>query len=125
MADTEPAPPPSRPGQRDLTSGPIGTTLISFALPTLGSSILQSLNGSINSAWVGRLIGEDALAATANSNMVMFLASAFTFGFSMASSILIAQAFGRRDVDAARLAFGTAVGFFSLLGILVAVGGWY
>ncbi|UUR08229.1 MATE family efflux transporter [Sphingomonas glaciei] len=125
MADTEPAPPPSRPGQRDLTSGPIGITLISFALPTLGSSILQSLNGSINSAWVGRLIGEDALAATANSNMVMFLASAFTFGFSMASSILIAQAFGRRDVDAARRAFGTAVGFFSLLGVLVAVGGWY
>jgi putative MATE family efflux protein len=125
MADIEPAPPQPQPGQRDLTSGPIGTTLISFALPTLGSSILQSLNGSINSAWVGRLIGEDALAATANANMVMFLASAFTFGFSMASSILIAQAFGRRDVDAARRAFGTAVGFFSLLGIVVAVGGWF
>jgi putative MATE family efflux protein len=125
MAESDPAPPPPQSGQRDLTSGPIGTTLISFALRTLGSSILQSLNGSINSAWVGRLIGEDALAATANANMVMFLASAFTFGFSMASSILIAQAFGRRDVDAARRAFGTAIGFFSLLGILVAVGGWY
>lgn len=125
MADADAAAAPSRTGQRDLTDGPIGKTLIAFALPTLGSSILQSLNGSINSAWVGRLIGEDALAATANSNMVMFLASAFTFGFSMASSILIAQAFGRRDVDAARRAFGTAVGFFSLLGIIVAIGGWY
>nr|WP_314443891.1 MATE family efflux transporter [uncultured Sphingomonas sp.] len=125
MADTEPAPMPRRPGQRDLTNGPIASTLIGFALPTLGSSILQSLNGSINSAWVGRLIGEDALAATANANMVMFLASAFTFGFSMASSILIAQAFGRRDIDTARRSFGTAMGFFSLLGIVVAVGGWF
>lgn len=125
MADVEPSPKPTRPGQRDLTSGPIARTLIAFALPTLGSSILQSLNGSINSAWVGRLIGEDALAATANANMVMFLASAFTFGFSMASSILIAQAFGRRDIDTARRSFGTAVGFFSLLAIVVAVAGWF
>lgn len=125
MADVEPSPKPTRPGQRDLTSGPIARTLIAFALPTLGSSILQSLNGSINSAWVGRLIGEDALAATANANMVMFLASAFTFGFSMASSILIAQAFGRRDIDTARRSFGTAMGFFSLLAIIVAVAGWF
>lgn len=125
MADADrPGPPQARAGQRDLTSGPIGSTLISFALPTLGSSILQSLNGSVNSAWVGRLIGEDALAATANANMVMFLASAFTFGFSMASSILIAQAVGRRDIDTACRPFGTALGFFSLLAILVAVGGW-
>jgi putative MATE family efflux protein len=126
MADADrPGQPQSRAGQRDLTSGPIGSTLLSFALPTLGSSILQSLNGSINSAWVGRLIGEDALAATANANMVMFLASAFTFGFSMASSILIAQAIGRRDIDTARRSFGTALGFFSLLSIVVAVGGWF
>ncbi|WP_426267018.1 MATE family efflux transporter [Sphingomonas sp. LHG3443-2] len=124
-ADRPAAAPQARPGQRDLTTGPIASTLLGFALPTLGSSILQSLNGSINSAWVGRLIGEDALAATANANMVMFLASAFTFGFSMASSILIAQAFGRRDIDTARRSFGTAFGFFSLLAILVAVGGWF
>ncbi|KAK9419368.1 hypothetical protein SUNI508_14109, partial [Seiridium unicorne] len=39
------------PGQRDLTRGPIGRTLIAFALPTLGSNVLQSLNGSINTIW--------------------------------------------------------------------------
>ena len=42
------ASPPSRTGQRDLTSGPIAGTLLAFALPTLGSNVLQSLNGSIN-----------------------------------------------------------------------------
>ena len=40
--------------QRDLTTGAIGGTLLAFALPTLGSNILQSLNGSINAIWVGR-----------------------------------------------------------------------
>src|SRR3954462_16040617 len=87
--------PQGRPGgQRDLTTGPIAPPLLAFALPTLGSSILQSLNGSINAVWVGRFLGEDALAATSNANMVMLLLMAFVFGFGMASTILIGQAFG-------------------------------
>src|SRR6185503_5308979 len=61
------------PKRGDLTQGPIGKTLLAFALPTLASSIIQSLNGTINAICVGRLIGEDALAATSNANMVMFL----------------------------------------------------
>ncbi|GAA4037666.1 MATE family efflux transporter [Sphingomonas rosea] len=126
MADADPKPPSAQsPNRRDLTQGPIARTLLAFALPTLGSSIIQSLNGSINAAWVGRLIGEDALAATANANMTVFVLTAFTFGFSMASSILIGQAFGRRDIDSARRAFGNAAGFFALLGTLVAIGGWF
>ena len=108
----------------DLTQGPIAKTLLKFALPTLVSSILQSLNGSINSVWVGRLIGEDALAATSNANLVMFLLTAFVFGFAMAASILIGQAFGRRDTDSARRVIGTATGTFVFLGVTVAAAGW-
>ena len=72
---------PSRKGQHDLTTGPIATTLLAFALPTLGSNILQSLNGSINSIWVGRFLGESALAATSNANIIMFLMFSAVFGF--------------------------------------------
>src|SRR5690348_18274168 len=82
----------------DLTQGAIGKTLLAFALPTLASSILQSLNGTVNAIWVGRFLGEGALAATSNANMVMFLLSAFVFGFGMASTILIGQAWGRKDI---------------------------
>ena len=70
-----------RPGARDLTQGPITRTLLAFALPTLGSNVLQSLNGSINSIWVGRFLGESALAATTNANLVMFLMFSLGFGF--------------------------------------------
>src|SRR3954469_17050636 len=127
MADqtsTRPSPPARHPGQRDLTQGPIAPTLLAFALPTLGSSILQSLNGSINAVWVGRFLGEDALAATSNANIVMFLLMAFVFGFGMASTILIGQAFGRRDIDGARRVLGTAIGAFLLVAIAIAVAGW-
>ena len=113
------------PGRGDLTQGPIGSTLLKFALPTLASSILQSLNGTINSIWVGRFLGESALAATSNANMVMFLLTAFVFGFGMASTILIGQAWGRRDVDQARRVFGTAMGSFLVVTILVAIAGYF
>jgi putative MATE family efflux protein len=109
----------------DLTQGSIGSTLLRFALPTLASSILQSLNGTINAIWVGRFIGEGALAATSNANMVMFLLTAFVFGFGMASTILVGQAWGRRDIDEARRVFGTAAGSFLLVTILIAIAGYY
>jgi putative MATE family efflux protein len=112
------------PLRRDLTAGPIGTTLLAFALPTLGSSVLQSLNGSINAIWVGRFLGEDALAATSNGNIVMFMLMAFVFGFGMASTILIGQAFGRRDIDGARRIIGTAIGSFVVIATAIAAAGW-
>jgi putative MATE family efflux protein len=115
----------SRPhGGRDLTTGSIGKTLLAFALPTLVSSILQSLNGTVNAIWIGRFLGEGALAATSNANMIMFLLMAFVFGFGMASTVLVGQAFGRRDIDGARRVIGTAIGSFVFVAILIAVLGW-
>lgn len=110
--------------QRDLTSGPIASTLLAFALPTLGSSVLQSLNGSINAVWVGQSLGEAALAATTNANIIMFLLMAAVFGFGMAATILIGQNMGRRDIDAVRRVLGTSFGLFGVISVLTVVAGW-
>jgi putative MATE family efflux protein len=114
-----------REARGDLTQGSIGSTLLKFALPTLASSILQSLNGTINAIWVGRFLGEGALAATSNANMVMFLLTAFVFGFGMAATILVGQAWGRKDVDEARRVFGTAGGSFLLVTIVIGIAGYF
>ncbi|TVV72012.1 MATE family efflux transporter [Sphingomonas solaris] len=111
-------------GQQDLVSGPIGRTLLLFALPTLGSNVLQSLNGSVNAVWVGQFLGPRGLAATSNANLVMFLMFTTVFGFGMAATIIAGQAMGRRDVDAMRRTLGTAVGLFIILGVLTVVVGW-
>ena len=113
------------PARGDLTQGSIGPTLLKFALPTLASSIIQSLNGTVNSIWVGRFLGESALAATSNANMVMFLLISFVFGFGMAATILVGQAFGRKDVEQARRVVGTTAGGFLLITIVVATAGWF
>ncbi|MFT3690413.1 MATE family efflux transporter [Paenirhodobacter sp.] len=108
----------------NLIEGPIVPALLMFALPTLGSSVLQSANGSIDAIWIGRLLGENALAATTNGNLVLFLLTAFVFGFGMASTILIGQSIGRGDIAAAREVVGTALGTFVPMAVLVSVGGW-
>lgn len=107
----------------DLTVGPIGATLITFALPVLGSNILQSLNGSANAIWVSHVLGEAALTATSNSNQIFFLMLGAVFGVSMAANIMIGQAVGMRDEALAKTVVGTCTTFFIGLSLAVGVAG--
>lgn len=122
---TEPLPEPAEELRRgDLTQGPLLKTLALFSLPVLMGNVLQSLNASINTVWIGRLLGEDALAATASSNIVIFLVFAAIFGISMATSIHVGQYFGARDTDAMRRSFGAGLGLCLMLSAGIAVAGW-
>ncbi|MFM2020477.1 MAG: hypothetical protein RJB02_185 [Pseudomonadota bacterium] len=114
----------SRSPQRDLTIGPVGKTLFLFALPSLGVNILQSVNHSVNSVWIGQFLGETALAASANAGMIIFLMFSALFGFSMATTILIGQNVGRGQIESVRRIMGTATGLFLAAGISVALLGW-
>jgi putative MATE family efflux protein len=108
----------------DLTSGPIGPTLIMFALPVLGTNILQSINGSVNAVWVSHLLGEAALAAISNSNQIFFLMLGSMFGLTMAANIMIGQAIGARDEAMARKVIGTCTAFFVLVSAALSLLGW-
>ncbi|HMH68849.1 MAG TPA: MATE family efflux transporter, partial [Pinirhizobacter sp.] len=107
-----------------LTEGPIGRTLLAFALPTLGVNVLQSLNGSINSVWVGRYLGEAALTATTNANLIMFFLLGVVFGIGMATTILVGQSVGARDIEQARRVVGTGAAFFVGISVLASVLGY-
>jgi putative MATE family efflux protein len=125
-AETPQVQAPARPAMRgDLTKGPILKTLLAFSIPLLISNVLQTLNGSVNAIWVGRLLGESALAATANANIVMFLVFAAVFGFGMATTVRVGQHFGARNIDAARRTFGTGLGFCILISLATGVIGWF
>ena len=111
--------------QRNLTTGPIGSSLLFFALPILAGNIAQSLNGSVNAIWVGRFLGEAALTATANANNIMFFLIGSVFGIGMAATILIGQAIGAGDTAQARRVMGSAATFFIGLSVLIAIAGQY
>jgi putative MATE family efflux protein len=108
----------------DLTQGPIGRTLLIFSLPVLGANVLQSINGSINAIWVGRLLGEEALTATTNANLILFFLLGVVFGVGMAGAILIGQAVGGGDLARAKKVVGTTATFFLVTSLVTAIGGF-
>jgi putative MATE family efflux protein len=109
--------------QRALTEGPIGTGLFRFALPILFANVLQSLNGSVNSIWVGRGLGEAALTATSNANTVMFLLIGAAFGVALAATILIGQSIGANNLAETKRVVGTSATFFAAISVAMAIAG--
>ncbi len=105
--------------QASLTEGPIGRTLLLFSLPILFGNVLQSLNGSINSIWIGKFLGEQALAATSNANILMFFLISSVFGIGMAATILVGQNVGADNIPEAKRAVGTSASFFMVLSLIV------
>jgi putative MATE family efflux protein len=108
-----------------LTEGPIARTLLLFALPILGSTVLQSLNASVNAMWIGHYLGEAALTATSNATLILFLLLSAVFGVSMACTILVGQSLGARNLAEAKRVVGTGVIFFTAISVGLAVAGFF
>lgn len=108
---------------RTLTEGSIPTGLFRFSLPILMANVLQSLNGSVNSIWVGRYLGEAALTATSNANTVMFLLIGAAFGVALAATILIGQCIGANNIRETKRVVGTSATFFAVISVGMAIAG--
>jgi putative MATE family efflux protein len=96
------APPPPRRHGRDLTTGSIPRHLIIFSLPMLVGGAFQTAYSFINRYWVGKFLGSDPLAAVTLSIPVVFVLMALGAGLTMATSILISQHYGARDMPAVK-----------------------
>ncbi|HPM71195.1 MAG TPA: MATE family efflux transporter, partial [Smithellaceae bacterium] len=82
---------------QDFTEGSIGKHVINFSTPLMLGNLLLSVYGIINLIWVGRLLGHKAVAAVSATLPIIMLLPAFLIGLGMATNVLIAQAFGRKD----------------------------
>ena len=92
-----------------------------FLVPLMASNILQALSGTVNSIYIGQLIGVEALAATATFFPIMFFLMSFIIGLSAGSTILIGQAWGARNIEKVKQVTGTSLATAIVLGLLVAI----
>jgi putative MATE family efflux protein len=100
---------------------PIWRTMLVFLVPLMLSNILQSASGTINTIFLGRMIGVQALAAVSAFFPLMFFLFSFFIGISNGSTVLIGQAHGARDNDRIRAVAGTTLSVALILGIVVGV----
>ncbi|UJW83972.1 MATE family efflux transporter [Devosia sp. SL43] len=104
-------------------SRPLWQRFAFFLVPLMASNILQALSGTVNSIYIGQLIGVEALAATATFFPIMFFLMSFIIGLSAGSTILIGQAWGAKNIDKVKQVTGTTLVTAIGLGLIVAVVG--
>jgi putative MATE family efflux protein len=105
---------------------PLWRSFLVFLAPMMLSNVLQSLSGTINNIFLGHMIGVQALAAATVFFPVMFFFIAFVMGLGTGASVLIGQAFGRRDMERVRAVAGSVLALALAIGVVIAVlGGIY
>ncbi len=82
---------------RDLTTGTPSGQILRFGIPLLFGNLFQQLYNVVDTAIVGKTLGENALAAVGSTGSVNFLVVGFCSGVCGGFAIPVAQQFGRRD----------------------------
>ena len=93
-------------------------TFLFFLVPLIATNILQNLSGTINTIFVGQMMGVDAVAAVSVFFPILFLLLAFVIGLSTGATILVGQAWGAKDLSKVRCVVGSSL-FMTLVGGIV------
>lgn len=86
-----------------------------FLMPLIATNILQNLSGTINTVFVGQMMGVQAIAAVAVFFPILFCLMAFVIGLSAGSTVLIGQAWGAQNIEKVRAVVGSTL-FMTLIG---------
>lgn len=96
----------------DLTSGSISKTLIRFALPFLGSSLLQFLYGVVDMIVVGQFSDAAGVTAVNNSSQIMQLVTSLICGIATGGTVLLGQYIGAKKYQEAGKTVGSMIYLF-------------
>lgn len=80
----------------NLTEGNVARTLLFFALPLLGSSLIQQLYSTVDLVFVGQFLGTEASAAVGASSLIITCLVGFFTGMAVGTSVFTAQYFGAK-----------------------------
>ena len=108
--------------QIDMTQGNILSSIISFSLPLLAGSLLQTMYNTVDSVIIGNFVSTKALAAVSACRCPMMILLAVLLGLSNGISVLVAQVFGSGESDKIEDVIATANGFFVLSAIPLTIG---
>ena len=119
--------PPSSAVFRDLTRGPVGKQLLTFALPLFAGSLIQLLYNTVDLMFVGRILGKEASAAVGASGMIVTCILGFFSGLGVGVGVVAATAVGQGAYSKLDRVIHSAAGLtillsaaFTVLGLLLA-----
>lgn len=96
-------------------------TFFVFLLPLIATNILQNLSGTINTIFVGQMMGVDAIAAVSVFFPILFLLLAFIIGISTGTTVLVGQAWGAQNIEKVQSVVGSTLFMTIIGGIITAI----
>lgn len=82
-----------------LTKGSVGKGILLFALPLLGSSLIQQLYSTVDLIFVGQLLGTKASAAIGASGLLVTCMIGFFNGMAVGTNVFAARHYGARRFE--------------------------
>lgn len=107
--------------QKNLTTGNIFKTIISFCLPFLLSYFLQTLYGMADLFIIGQFNGVESTTAVSIGSQVMHMITVMIVGLAMGTTVMIGQAIGAEKKEDVTAAISNTVVLFFVLSIAATV----
>ncbi|MFJ5258406.1 MATE family efflux transporter [Pseudomonas sp. NPDC088414] len=107
--------------QTPAISKPLWQTYLLFLAPMVLSNFLQSMSGTVNSIYIGQMLGTQALAAVSGMFPIIFFFIALVIGLGAGAGVLIGQAWGAREAHMVKAIAGATLLLGVLIGLLAAV----
>lgn len=103
----------------DLLYGKPIKSILLFALPIMGSSMLQYNYNLVDNIIVGRYVGTDALAAVGNVGSINGFIIGTALGLTAGFTIPVAQSFGAGDKRKMNKFAGASISMSLLIGLII------
>ena len=107
--------------QTRMTEGPIGRHIIAFAVPLFIGNLFQQLYNTADALIVGRLLGNDALAAVSATGTLIFLMISLFEGIAVGAGVVISRYFGAKETGKMQLAIHTNIAFNLVVSVVLTV----
>ena len=104
---------------KNLTEGAPLRLLFFFSMPMVVGNLFQQLYNMVDTAVVGKFVGEDAVAAVGSSFPIVFLSVAVAAGLSMGCNVVVSQLFGAGRIHEMKTTISTAILSLSVLGLII------
>ena len=102
----------------ELGTKPVGGLLAQYALPAIVAMTASSLYNIIDRAFIGQVVGADAIAGLGITFPFMNLSGAFGAAVGVGASTCISVKLGQRDYKTAELLLGNTVTLNLIVGVL-------
>ena len=105
--------------EKNLTTGSVPKTVLSFSIPYLLSYFLQTLYGMADLFIIGQFNGIKSTTAVSIGSQVMHMITVMIVGLAMGATVKIGQSIGAQNKKQTSLAIGNTITLFMALSLIL------